>query len=120
MRDGRGRESNGENDPDVLIMTFQRTIENFVCNHCGTSVSGNGFTNHCPKCLWSQHVDINPGDRAATCGGMMEPVSVEGATGKGYRIRLRCIVCGHEKVNDASDDDSTDALVTLAQGRKNV
>lgn len=99
---------------------FKRTIENFVCGHCGASVEGNGYTNHCPKCLWSKHVDVHPGDRAATCLGMMRPVSVEGSTGAGYRIRHRCEVCGHEKINDADSIDSPDALVALAAGRKAV
>ena len=56
---------------------FQRKKENFVCEHCGQEVIGNGYTNHCPSCLHSKHVDINPGDRAETCGGLMEPVDLE-------------------------------------------
>jgi Zn finger protein HypA/HybF involved in hydrogenase expression len=48
---------------------FKRTIEDFTCEHCGEQVTGNGFTNHCPQCLWSKHVDIDPGDRLALCGG---------------------------------------------------
>ncbi|MEK7098661.1 MAG: RNHCP domain-containing protein [Patescibacteria group bacterium] len=99
---------------------FQRRIEDFTCEQCSAQVKGNGYTNHCPKCLWSKHVDIHPGDRAATCGGMMEPVSVEGSTGSPYRIRHRCIMCHHEKINDANLGDSADALVALAQKRKNV
>ncbi|MFN2146641.1 MAG: RNHCP domain-containing protein, partial [Anaerolineales bacterium] len=35
---------------------FQRRIEYFICEHCGAEVSGVGFTNHCPVCLWSKHV----------------------------------------------------------------
>jgi DNA-directed RNA polymerase subunit M/transcription elongation factor TFIIS len=94
---------------------FQKTVEDFTCEHCGVQVIGNGYTNHCPRCLWSKHVDIHPGDRAALCGGMMEPVSVEGSTGEGYRIRHRCKTCGHEKINDTQTADSSDALVALAQ-----
>ncbi|MBU3901416.1 RNHCP domain-containing protein, partial [Patescibacteria group bacterium] len=44
---------------------FQRKIEDFVCGHCGPKIKGTGYTDHCPKCLWSQHVDVNPGDRQA-------------------------------------------------------
>lgn len=36
---------------------FTRVIEDFICENCGTEVKGNGYTNHCPKCLWSKHVD---------------------------------------------------------------
>ncbi|MBR6751902.1 MAG: RNHCP domain-containing protein, partial [Alphaproteobacteria bacterium] len=42
---------------------FVKRVENFTCAHCGAEVFGNGYTNHCPKCLWSRHVDNNPGDR---------------------------------------------------------
>lgn len=99
---------------------FRKVVEDFTCGHCGMHVIGNGYTNHCPQCLWSQHVDVNPGDRAAGCGALMEPVSVEGSTGKGYRIRHRCQKCSHEKVNDASQLDSRDALIALANARGSV
>jgi len=61
----------------IVGKKFQRQKEDFVCGECGTTVSGTGYTNHCPQCLWSMHVDVNPGDRAAACGGMMEPKKVE-------------------------------------------
>ena len=98
---------------------FQRTIEDFVCEHCGAYVKGDGYTNHCPKCLWSKHVDINPGDRAAACLGLMEPVSLEGAS-PSYRILHRCVTCGHEKRNDASDKDDVESLVALARKSADV
>ena len=53
-----------------MSATFIRKTEDFICEHCGREVRGNGYTNHCPYCLWSKHVDINPGDRAAGCGGL--------------------------------------------------
>jgi hypothetical protein len=56
---------------------FTKTVEDFVCEHCGEKVVGDGYTNHCPKCLWSKHVDINPGDRASECQGMMKPINVD-------------------------------------------
>ncbi|GIW69886.1 MAG: hypothetical protein KatS3mg101_0633 [Patescibacteria group bacterium] len=55
---------------------FQKKKENFICKNCGYFVIGNGYTNHCPRCLYSEHVDINPGDRANTCEGLMEPVGI--------------------------------------------
>ena len=41
-------------------LKFKRKKENFVCENCGAEVKGDGFTNHCPKCLYSKHVDIFP------------------------------------------------------------
>ncbi len=55
---------------------FQRRIEDFECENCGVFVKGDGYTNHCPECLFSKHVDINPGDRSNECGGLMKPIDV--------------------------------------------
>src|SRR5271165_4771509 len=95
-------------------MSFKRTIEDFVCEHCGAYVTGDGYTNHCPNCLWSKHVDINPGDRASTCHGLMEPIRLEGAS-PSYRIVHHCVKCGYEKRNDASSSDDPNVLVALAK-----
>lgn len=94
-------------------MTFTRTIEDFVCEHCGSYVKGDGYTNHCPKCLWSKHVDVNPGDRAATCLGLMEPLRIEGAS-PSYRIVHRCVACGYIKRNDIDQSDDPSAVIAVA------
>lgn len=93
--------------------TFQRTQEDFTCDHCGFAVTGNGYTNHCPKCLWSKHVDVYPGDRAADCRGMMVPVGLE-IKGGAYTIVHRCERCGHERRNRTGPDDDMDAVIRLS------
>jgi hypothetical protein len=93
-------------------MAFIRTIEDFTCTHCGAKISGNGYTNHCPECLWSTHVDNDPGDRAAVCGGDMEPVRIEGST-PSYRIMHRCQKCGIERKVSVTDDDSAEAIIDV-------
>ncbi len=93
-------------------MTFIKVPENFTCGHCGFQVTGNGYTNHCPRCLWSKHVDVDPGDRAAACGGLMEPISYDLEHGR-YVLIHRCTRCGHEKRNKFTEDDSVDALAGL-------
>lgn len=99
-----------------LMRKFQRRIENFTCEHCGQEVVGDGYTNHCPACLWSKHVDINPGDRSADCGGLMEPVGAEQKGGEAIIIH-RCVKCHYIKRNRAAPDDDFDLLVELlAQG----
>ncbi|MCR4311363.1 MAG: RNHCP domain-containing protein [Candidatus Taylorbacteria bacterium] len=92
---------------------FQKKVEDFVCEHCGTSVSGNGYTNHCPLCLWSKHVDVHPGDRKATCGGLMEPVSFEKVS-DGYVITQVCAQCGFQRKNSFCEGDSFDTLLAIA------
>ena len=56
---------------------FSKLDDGFTCVHCGREVKPLGYSsrNHCPFCLWSRHVDINPGDRANPCGGDLEPIS---------------------------------------------
>ncbi len=75
---------------------FQRKIEDFVCENCGQFVVGNGYTNHCPKCLWSKHVDNNPGDRQNDCGGLMEPTEAFLKKGEWVLIH-RCQKCREKR-----------------------
>ena len=91
---------------------FTRRSEDFTCLRCGTLVRGTGYTNHCPRCLCSRHVDINPGDRAASCRGAMEPI---GALSERDGIVLvhRCVVCGHIRRNRSATDDDHDAVLAL-------
>ena len=88
---------------------FKRCIENFTCERCGTAVIGDGYTNHCPECLWSKHVDIEPGDRASGCGGLMEPKEYLYSVSDRW-ILHRCTVCGKEKKNRLSENDSLRGL----------
>jgi rubrerythrin len=97
-----------------MTKKFTRRIEDFVCGQCGAAVVGDGYTNHCPHCLWSRHVDVAPGDRLATCGGMMRPTGVE-ATAKGYVLTHVCTVCGHTMRCRAGKQDDTAAIMALAR-----
>jgi rubrerythrin len=91
---------------------FIKKTEDFVCEKCNALVKGDGYTNHCPTCLYSKHVDINPGDRASSCGGLMKPVSIEGSVGK-YRVVHKCIVCGYEKPNKIAEIDDIKTIVSV-------
>jgi len=93
---------------------FKRTKEDFLCEHCHQSVTGDGFTNHCPACLWSKHVDVHPGDRSALCGGSMEPREVL-KDGDEWKITHVCTVCGYRKKNRTQKEDSFGVLVALAE-----
>lgn len=93
-----------------MSQSFIKNEEDFICEHCGFSVTGNGYTNHCPRCLWSKHVDINPGDRANACGGMMRPVEVQMVRGE-FEIVHKCTRCHLTKRNKSSLNDNLDAVL---------
>jgi rubrerythrin len=92
---------------------FTKKVEDFVCGHCGTAVKGNGYTNHCPSCLWSKHVDNWPGDRAEQCGALMKPLRIE-KTKEGFDIIHRCEKCGKEKKNKLNPEDNWDLAAKIA------
>ena len=92
---------------------FTRTIEDFSCQHCGLQVVGDGYTNHCPRCLYSKHVDVNPGDRQDLCLGLMEPISAH-LDNQEWIITHKCLVCGSMRNNKTSPTDNFDAVVALS------
>jgi rubrerythrin len=98
-----------------MAKLFQRKKEDFVCEVCGTSVKGNGYTNHCPQCLCSKHVDVNPGDRACGCGGIMRPVGLEIKAGR-RRIIHQCQKCGFSRKNDVCKEDNAEVVIKLSAG----
>lgn len=85
---------------------FTKNDDGFVCVHCGKEVRPLSYSsrNHCPFCLWSRHLDINPGDRASECQGEMEPIFAEPDAKKGYVITHRCVKCGAIRRNRAATE----------------
>ena len=92
-----------------MSKTFQKTKEDFICERCGSKVEGTGYTNHCPNCLYSKHVDMFPGDRSMTCGGLMEPIAYDGKD-----IYFRCLKCSEIKRTKAVDSDNSELLIELS------
>ena len=84
--------------------------ESFTCRSCGWLVTpqgaGSQHRNHCPNCLCSVHLDIEPGDREADCGGLMEPIAVWVRKGGEWAILHRCRVCGWISSNRLAADDN--------------
>ena len=95
---------------------FTKIDEEFICENCGNKVQKLGYTcrNHCPICLYSKHVDVNPGDRAENCHGSSKPISVEIDSKKGYVIIFKCEKCGKIRRNRAADDDNMDLIIKLS------
>ena len=64
-----------------------------------------GCRNHCPFCLASKHVDVNPGDRANPCQGLMDAIDYELSSKKGLVLIYRCRRCGEVTRNMAAQED---------------
>ncbi len=93
-------------------MVFIKKNEDFVCENCGITVSGSGYTNHCPQCLWSKHVDLEPGDRGESCQGMMRPEDLYYKNGK-WIIVHRCELCGFVRNDKIREEDNFEQVVEL-------
>ena len=95
--------------------TFAKNDSGFICGNCGKQVPPLGYSsrNHCPYCLYSRHLDVNPGDRASDCGGLMRPSQVTSHPKKGFVITHKCVVCGSERNNKMQADDDTALLIKL-------
>ncbi|MBF6215281.1 RNHCP domain-containing protein [Nocardia puris] len=93
--------------------------EAFRCVGCRRDVPlwapGTAHRNHCPHCLASKHVDGRiPGDRAATCRGRMDAVSLSARDDGEWLLVHRCVACGTLKANRIAGDDNALALLRLA------
>jgi ribosome biogenesis GTPase len=92
--------------------------EGFVCRHCRQRIAsgppGTAHRNHCPACLWSLHVDHRPGDRAAACNGLMEPIAIAARLDGEWALVHRCRVCSTVKANRIAGDDNPAMLISLA------
>ena len=101
-------------------MSKPRENTAFTCLHCGLAVApltNGSYRNHCPRCLYSQHLDVVPGDRASSCKGMMEPLAIKHNSNKGLQLVHRCTNCGVLRANRIASDtvqpDDLDALMRL-------
>ena len=99
-----------------------RKTENtsFDCIICGAHVAAiakGTIRNHCPFCLHSVHVDVQPGDRAADCHGIMRPAMVISHSKKGWQIVHKCDNCGHEQPNKLAEDDDFDEVAKIARSQ---
>ena len=92
--------------------------KSFLCKLCRRTVApegaGSAHRNHCPYCLASLHLDVVPGDRAADCGGVMEPVAVWVRKGGEWAVIHRCRACGALRSNRVAADDNPMKLLSLA------
>ena len=94
---------------------FSKNDNSFICENCNKLVSTLKYTSrdHCPYCLYSKHVDINPGDRLNACLGLLKPISIEKYKDT-YKIIYKCIKCNKIHKNIMANDDNMDIIIDLS------
>lgn len=97
------------------MKNFTKNDDGFICENCGKKVEKLGYTSrdHCPYCLCSKHVDVNPGDRNNDCKGILRAIKVLPDTKKGYIIVYKCDKCGEIRKNKYANDDNIDLIIKL-------
>ena len=90
--------------------------EEFICENCNKLVNKLGYTSrdHCPHCLYSKHVDINPGDRLNECKGLLKPIQIEKFKNT-YKIIYKCNKCNILHKNIMANDDNFDKIIELSK-----
>lgn len=98
---------------------FNMIDEDFICENCGLTVKRLEYTarDHCPYCLCSKHLDINPGDRSNPCKGLLLPIGIEKFKST-YKIIYKCSSCNKIHKNIMATDDNMDLIIKLSVNNK--
>ena len=89
--------------------------ESFICENCNKQVQKLNYSarDHCPYCLYSKHVDRNPGDRANECKGILQPIEIEKFKNT-YKIVYKCVKCNKIHKNIMAIDDDFNLIIQLS------
>ena len=98
---------------------FNELDEGFICENCNKKVNPLNYSSrdHCPFCLYSKHVDINPGDRNNNCKGLMKPIGIEKYKDT-YKIIYQCIKCKENHKNIIAKDDDMNEIIHISSSVK--
>lgn len=99
----------------IFMKKFNELDESFICKNCGMKVLPLGYTSrdHCPYCLYSLHVDINPGDRSNPCLGLLKPIGIEKYKDT-YKIIYKCLKCHKTHKNIIAKDDDMNKIIEIS------
>lgn len=95
---------------------FTKLDEEFICENCKQKIEKLNYTtrDHCNHCLYSKHLDINPGDRQNTCKGLLKPIGIEKFKNT-YKIIYKCEKCNKIHKNIMANDDNMDIIIELSK-----
>ncbi len=94
---------------------FSSNDQEFICENCFKKVDKLLYSSrdHCPFCLYSKHVDINPGDRLNECKGLLKPIGITKYKDT-YKIVYKCLKCGQIHKNIIANDDNYDEIIKIS------
>lgn len=94
---------------------FNMIDNEFICESCNKHIKPLNYTarDHCNYCLYSKHVDINPGDRKNECKGLLKPIGIEKFKDT-YKIIYKCMKCGCYHKNIIANDDNLNLIIELS------
>ena len=94
---------------------FNKLDESFICENCNKNVNSLKYTSrdHCPYCLYSKHVDINPGDRQNPCKGLLKPIDIEKFKNT-YKIIYKCEKCNKLHKNIIAINDDINEIIKIS------
>ena len=95
---------------------FNELDEEFICENCHKHVDRLNYSSrdHCNYCLYSKHVDINPGDRLNDCRGLLKPIGIEKHKDT-FKIIYRCEKCRKMHKNIMARDDNMDIIIEISK-----
>ena len=95
---------------------FNELDEGFICENCHKEVKPLNYSSrdHCTYCLYSKHVDINPGDRKNTCLGLLKPIEIEKYKDT-YKIIYECEKCKEKHKNIIAKDDDMNKIIEISK-----
>lgn len=93
-------------------MGFIKNDKSFICINCNKKIEKLKYTSrdHCNYCLYSIHIDIQPGDRLNECKGILIPINCFTTSKKGMVIEYKCSKCKKIVRNIAAKDDNKDII----------
>ncbi len=100
---------------------FSKNNESFNCINCRKKVleHPNSSRDHCNFCLIGLHVDVEPGDRANDCKGILEPIGLRTSSGK-EQVVFSCLKCGKNVFCVTAPDDNREKIIELSKRRWEV
>ncbi len=103
----------------IKLKKFHELDEGFICEHCNKEVLPLNYSSrdHCPYCLYSKHVDINPGDRLNTCKGLLKPIDIEKYKDT-YKIIYECESCKQQHKNIIAKDDDINEIIHISSQKQ--